>query len=192
MDAAKGEVIEEGIHKYILYKDAQGIQRRKYITYCIDCLTPRYVQKSKVNLKQRCKTCAAKVPVTEEAKKKISETLRKKYQLDPEFKQKVIDALPRLKGDKHWNWKGGITPLTQQTRTSEDANKWKFAVLYRDSFTCRCCGSKERVQAHHINSWASYPEDRYVIENGMTLCHTCHTLVHKYIREIGKNETRKE
>ncbi len=32
----------------------------------------------------------------------------------------------------------------------------------------------ERMEAHHILGWVSYPELRYEINNGITLCHAHH------------------
>jgi hypothetical protein len=49
-------------------------------------------------------------------------------------------------------------------------------VYERDSWKCKinnknCCG---RIEVHHILSWFDYPELRYNINNGITLCHAHH------------------
>ena len=41
--------------------------------------------------------------------------------------------------------------------------------------------------ANHINSWAEFPEDRFILENGLTLCKICHKNYHDYEREVKKN-----
>lgn len=171
---------------YITEIDKSGVPRRKYLSPCLDCKIDRYVQKSKVG-KGRCKSCSDIRLSTPERNKKISETLRNKYKTDAEFKKRVLAAKSVKRGNEHWNWKGGITPLTQRTRTTEEANAWKLAVLHRDSYTCRMCLSKENLQAHHINSWAEFPEDRFILENGLTLCSDCHNFYHKYEKECNKN-----
>jgi 5-methylcytosine-specific restriction endonuclease McrA len=52
---------------------------------------------------------------------------------------------------------------------------WKFAVMKRDQWICGSCGRKGgEVQVHHIKRWADYPELRYVVSNGITLCKVCH------------------
>ncbi|MBY0525587.1 MAG: HNH endonuclease [Gemmataceae bacterium] len=51
---------------------------------------------------------------------------------------------------------------------------WRLAVYRRDKFCCRQCGSKKKLQAHHIKRWADYPTLRFVVSNGITLCKACH------------------
>ena len=157
------------------------------MTHCIDCGVERWVQKSKVHVGQRCKICAIVQPVLPLTREKISATLRRKYREDGDFKRRVTAARNVKSGVEHWNWKGGITPLTQRTRTSEESNAWKLAVLHRDGYSCRLCESKESLCAHHINSWAEFPEDRHILENGLTLCKSCHSVYHNYEREVRKN-----
>lgn len=81
-------------------------------------------------------------------------------------------------GQDHWNWKGGVSKINDK-RDSSDYKKWRYAVYQRDGFKCTKCGSKEKLNAHHIFSWKFYPEKRYEIENGITLCEKCHIEIHK-------------
>ena len=86
---------------------------------------------------------------------------------------------PRIKGERHWNWKGGITPKNQIDRGSARATSWRNAVFKRDRYTCQICGTiGGKLNAHHIKPWAKFPEERYNIENGITLCRKCHKAVH--------------
>src|SRR5688572_21261240 len=56
---------------------------------------------------------------------------------------------------------------------------WRLAVYRRDKFTCRMpgCKSKKRINAHHIHRWADFPELRFVLSNGITLCKAHHDLI---------------
>jgi 5-methylcytosine-specific restriction endonuclease McrA len=171
---------------YITFRDSQGDSRRKYLNPCITCGVERWSYPSKVR-PSNCQKCSHLYLSTPERNAKIGETLRNKYKTDADFKRRVAAAKVVNSGKDHWNWKGGITPLTQRTRSSEESNSWTLAVLYRDSYTCRVCEAKSNLQAHHINGWAEFPEDRYIIENGLTLCEKCHAMYHKYERECRKN-----
>ena len=53
---------------------------------------------------------------------------------------------------------------------------WSRQVKNRDNWKCRIANTncEGRVESHHILSWKEYPELRYKINNGITLCHFHH------------------
>ena len=55
---------------------------------------------------------------------------------------------------------------------------WKNQVFLRDNWTCTECGQHRYVQVHHIKSWKEYPELRFVVSNGTTLCPKHHKAKH--------------
>lgn len=77
-------------------------------------------------------------------------------------------------GERHHNWKGGISPEQEILRKSTGTRPWRRAVLKRDNYECVLCGSDERLEADHIRPWSLFPELRYNVDNGRTLCHSCH------------------
>lgn len=52
--------------------------------------------------------------------------------------------------------------------------QWSLTVRERDSFTCRSCGSTKNTHAHHMISKYYVPKYKFYIENGITLCKSCH------------------
>jgi hypothetical protein len=89
------------------------------------------------------------------------------------------DAKTRMgqnrKGEKNGSWKGGITPETIRMRHSKEYRIWREAVFERDNWTCIWCFKKGvELNADHIKQWAYYPELRFAIDNGRTLCVSCH------------------
>lgn len=75
--------------------------------------------------------------------------------------------------------------------------QWKRQVFERDNFTCQFCKQRGgQLQADHIKPWSLYPEFRYDLNNGRTLCITCHKKTDTYgwkmvniIKESKKNGT---
>lgn len=89
------------------------------------------------------------------------------------------------KGSGNPNWKGGKTKLILILRTSKQYKLWRTAVFERDNYTCIWCGLKGNqtggyLEADHIKPFAYYPELRFAIDNGRTLCRECHKKTDTY------------
>ena len=68
---------------------------------------------------------------------------------------------------------------TAKDRRSSAYADWRYRVKVRDKWKCRisnyqCSG---RLEVHHILGYTDYPELRYEINNGITLCHAHHPKV---------------
>ena len=49
------------------------------------------------------------------------------------------------------------------------------AIYMRDDYTCQQCKVRGgRLEAHHVKSFAIHPELRFDVDNGITLCKSCH------------------
>lgn len=96
------------------------------------------------------------------------------------LKRKNTDKMSLAKmGEKNPSWKGGITPVNTKIRNSIENRLWREAVFARDNWICQCCGIKGgELHAHHIKLFCDYPELRFAIDNGKTLCKLCHRKVH--------------
>lgn len=94
----------------------------------------------------------------------------------------------KFSGEKHPNWKGGITPINERIRRSLEYKLWRIAIFERDDYTCVWCGIKNGLgktvilNADHIKPFAFYPELRFAIDNGRTLCKDCHKKTNTYGR----------
>jgi hypothetical protein len=117
---------------------------------------------------------------SEETKIKLKKSRAKQVMKprSPEYRRKMSED---RKGDKWYTWKGGITPINRAIRNSVEYKLWREAVFKRDNYICVFC--KERggeLNADHIKSFAYYPELRFAINNGRTLCVSCHKTTDNY------------
>lgn len=109
---------------------------------------------------------------SEEARQKISDS----------HKGKIIPLSVRIKmslakqiwDNKHiWRW--WSTPQMKRIRESVEYKKWRTEVFARDNYTCILCHQVGgELNADHIKPFAYFPELRFSINNGRTLCIHCH------------------
>lgn len=80
----------------------------------------------------------------------------------------------------HWNWKGGISNKNHTLRSSAEYYNWRKSVFVRDNYICQICHSNTNsLNAHHIKPFADFPDLRFDIDNGTTLCKRCHLKLHR-------------
>lgn len=149
--------------------------------------------------------------LTDESRKKMSETRKGKMPKNiellnrlaknksPEWvkkfsKTKTGQIRLNMRGEKHFNWKGGITSLVIRIRHCYKYRQWRSDVFTRDNFTCQECGEKNGsgksiyLEAHHIKEFYKIIEENNIktiddsfnceelwnINNGITFCDKCH------------------
>ena len=96
----------------------------------------------------------------------------KTYKRDKKQYQKMAKT---ISGANHWKWKGGITKDRKKDYFSEKYQNWRKVIFERDNYVCQICkktGGKLNVD--HIKPYSLYPELRYELSNGRTLCIPCH------------------
>jgi len=167
-----------------------------------------------------CQSCCPRKEMTKETREKVrlsklgdknpmfgKPSWNKGIEMSKETKERLIkantgrkytlkerlDRSERIKGNNHWNWKGGLTSIGKKIRHSMEYKQWRTAVFERDNYTCQECGLKNGngksivLHPHHIKQFALYPELRFDVSNGQTLCIDCHRLTDTYGGNITKN-----
>ncbi len=120
-------------------------------------------------------------PFSIERNKKISIALSKRIIKDSTREKHRILRL----GAKCVFWKGGVSKENELARKSLQYRQWRTLVFKRDEYACVIGGRAhgKYLHADHIKSFSKYPELRFVVSNGRTLCVPCHKLTDTY----GKN-----
>ena len=89
-----------------------------------------------------------------------------------------------MSGEKSPNYNPKLTDdermYSRYQLHGENINNWRTSVFIRDDRTCQSCKQYGgTLNAHHLNAWNSHPDERFDIDNGITLCTDCHTSFHK-------------
>ena len=79
-------------------------------------------------------------------------------------------------------------------RTIEGYGIWRSSVFKRDKYVCQCCGYNkgERLVAHHLNGYSWFKEGRTDVNNGITLCETCHKEFHSIYTNFNNTKEQFE
>ena len=137
-----------------------------------------------------------RLPITEEHRKRLSEShngqivskeTRKKMSnfrkgkpssaLGKRWKNTEETIKKRIESrSKFYDKNGRKSPINKLIRRSLEYKLWREAVFKRDNWTCQFCGKRGNGEIHpdHIKPFAFYPELRFAIDNGRTLCVPCH------------------
>ena len=141
---------------------------------CIDCGKTIVVYKAK-----RCTQCNGKTrigvnnPLWKGGRPNCKNCGKQKITYGKELCHKC--AVPR--GINSPNWIVDRTKLVKRQERNDSAyENWRSSVWKRDNWKCRMMNKdcNGRIEAHHILGWIEYPELRYEINNGITLCHAHH------------------
>jgi hypothetical protein len=116
---------------------------------------------------------------------KICVTCNKPFEVRPSELHKFSTcskSCQRLNRSKacNVNWRGGVSTPRKANMSTTEYKQWRLAVFERDNYTCVFC--KQRggdLNADHIKPWAFFPELRYELDNGRTLCLKCHKTTYK-------------
>ena len=147
-------------------------------------------------------------------REKISKKCKERWRNDPEFKkaaqsrgkkhydknrEKILKRIKqnRIKNKekrriKNYKWCQENKPKLID-RYIPEYTHWRTAVYERDNHICQDCGKNHcKVYAHHINPFLKFPELRFELSNGKTLCHDCHVIADRENRKLYYSELEKQ
>jgi hypothetical protein len=134
-------------------------------------------QKGRKRDKIKCKTCGKYI---NHIISNIKSELKQKH---TKFCSKECYTLwqksPDNKGSNNPGWKGGVETEINKLRKTSEWKDWRTKIFERDKYTCYKC---EKVggllHPHHIIPKSIDLSLIYDINNGITLCKSCHMEVH--------------
>lgn len=105
--------------------------------------------------------------------------------------RRIGDSLKK-RGENSNNWKGGVSYINGRIRKGVEWKMWREAIFKRDDWTCQDCGARSgkgksiELHPHHVKQYATHPELRFDVSNGITLCKECHKKTDTYLRPIPR------
>ena len=86
------------------------------------------------------------------------------------------------RGENHPSWKlpeQRVGTETEIIRNSGEYKEWRIKVWSRDKNLCKVCNTRQKVMiAHHLDGFNAFPEKRFDVDNGVTLCDRHHIAFH--------------
>mgnify|MGYP002511606325 CR=1 FL=1 len=97
-------------------------------------------------------------------------------------------GLKKRSKENHYCYNPNLTEEERQDNIdTSERREWRKKVYERDNYICRCCGKQGgRLNAHHLNGYNWDKDNRYNVDNGVTLCEECHGKFHR-IYGYGNN-----
>ena len=144
-----------------------------------------------------CKECGSLI--TKQTKISVRQWERKKFcsqacQWRGKDMSKFVPPLkgkknPACAGPKSHLWKGGVTKKNDKIRRLAIYKEWRKSVFERDDYTCQNCSVRGGdLHADHIHPFALFPELRFDLSNGRTLCKPCHRKTPTYGIQLTKED----
>ena len=98
-----------------------------------------------------------------------------------------IEQSARLQNISIDNWEGFASSKTDRLKASQEYKDWRRSVFERDNWTCQKCNKRgSNLHAHHIEPKSKTPEKVFDLQNGITLCASCHRQTDTYgVNNIG-------
>jgi hypothetical protein len=138
----------------------------------------------------RAKLSAAHKGRTDAPEKRLRTSLRMKgntFNLGRKFSEEHRAKISA--GIKaRYDIKGRVTSEDTLIRNSAEYAAWRAAVFARDNYQCVVGGKAHgsRLHADHIKPFAEFPDLRFDLDNGRTLCIPCHRKTEKYGRKLTR------
>ena len=154
--------------------------KTEHIRKVCKCGVEFFVKPSLDRVQSCSRSCAKKGHASSERQKEAARkaVTGNKFMLGKRAWNKGMKGF--MAGENHYNWKGGYSQAYRERRNGQ-YKTWRTEVFQRDDYTCKGCGQKGGyLTAHHIKSFARYPDLRYDIDNGITLCEPCHSATDNY------------
>lgn len=156
--ASAADLVGQCFGRLVVLKRVRNTTKRKHARWLCRCSCGKYAEVTTGGLHRGTQSCGCLV-------------------------REVNTKLGKLRvGPLSWSWRSDISDEERLVQRSTDANrKWRSAVYARDNFTCQLCNERGgKLHAHHLDAYNKFKHRRFELDNGVTLCETCHGAFHEF------------
>lgn len=75
-------------------------------------------------------------------------------------------------------------------RRTKEYRRWRIHVIRRDK-CCVICGTLKNREAHHMNHSTYFVDERFDVDNGITICKYCHMVFHTSFKRSYRTKCTK-
>jgi len=153
---------------------------------CLYCGKEFYARPSEYEMRKFCShDCYSKYYTRWKIEERECESCGETFHIKENSEQSFCSHKCSKLGNLNPNWLGG---KKYRSRTAEN-DRLRNLCFERDDYTCLAC--KERggeLNAHHLNNYSEFVNERFDLYNLVTLCYHCHTDFHKKFGNKCKKE----
>lgn len=153
-------IINKRFHKLIVLK--RTIKKDNIWMYLCQCDCGKYIEVTKQRLKRKTTRSCGCLRSQKSSERLIKHNLKNR-------------------GSKHYNWNPNYTE-EDRIKNKNLRGRMKYLskkCFERDNYTCQICNKRGTLNAHHLNSFIKYENERFNLDNLITLCIDCHIDYHK-------------
>jgi len=82
--------------------------------------------------------------------------------------------------------------MAKHWRRTKEYRRWIKECKKRDGNKCVITGSSKRLEVHHKNSGSFFPDERYDLDNGVTIHRFVHILFHWFYMKSTRHKCTKK
>ncbi len=153
--------------KYCSWDCRNAAMSRKVTLTCVKCSVEFDVKPSEAKTRKFCsQQCRIQRP------DQICEQCGASFRVKPYRVGSARFCSTKCMGERRYL---GNHPHDKRIRQSTAYKLWRKSVFERDDYTCQGCGQRGGyLEADHIKPFAFYPDLRFDLDNGRTMCQPCH------------------
>lgn len=165
----------------MVYEDPNYMKKyRKSYRKELNESTKKWKQNHKKSVSKYNKKHYEKIKNTPKYKQKLKYWTKRFLENNPNYHKKLYEKNPlrQLKYNIKQLSKLCTTHNMRPHQYKYASISWSKSIKFLDNKMCKNCDSTKNLHAHHIKPKTIFPKLSLKLDNGITLCKSCHNKIH--------------